>query len=224
MDAEGVHFAVIQVRYRVARGRRAGPGDGDYRPLPVADLAIVQDVPVDGGIARVVPGQGYLPVSRHRPQADRPVQPIRRRGGEGYRPVAVAIAVDRANAELVLGSVIQPDYGVHGGAGYFSSDGPPFAGFALLQMVPGDGIVFRVIPAQSYLPVAGGGLQIGRPGRPGRAGGRGRIRRRIGRGGGIRWGRGGRVGALGLDLHSRLQPQDSQKQQGCHNQAYPNQV
>ncbi len=85
MDAEGVLVSVIQVRYRVARGRCARPGDADCRrPLAGAGLAIVQAILPDAPIARVGPGQGYLPVPRLRPQVGRPGQPLRRcTGGRG---------------------------------------------------------------------------------------------------------------------------------------------
>ncbi len=180
-------------------------GSGYYscakRPVPRRRYVMAE--PGCGGCAAAIAGviktTGYihLPVVRlydaggqlrpgagHR-QLLRAGRGPRRRGLDGGCPAAAASIVDRLKLELVLVAKVQPGYRVHGSVGIGAGDCgglPASAGFALPQLVAGDGVVVRVLPTQGYLPIAGRSPQVGRPGRQRhrRVGRRRRIRRRVG--------------------------------------------
>ena len=188
---EGVGGVVDQTRHRVLGlvGAAVRAAVRDVRPGRRGRVRVRGVLVAGDGAAAVAgrrrPGERHLGVTRGRGQAGRGHGHAGSDGdgvGGGARVVrAVAIVVvHRADLEGVGGAVGQARNRMAGGAGVAARDVGP-VGAALLDLVPGDAGVVRVVPAQRRLGIArrSGQARGLRRGRAPRCGGH-----RLGRGAG----------------------------------------
>ena len=165
-DAEGVRYAVGEAGHRVADGVGGAGGDGGPGQGVLLDL-----VPGDAGVVRVVPGEGGLGVARFRREAGGlgrggGLRGGGRRGG-GRTDARVVLRQDCEVVGLPVGEA-RDDV-----AGEVAFNGRPAAGNlgpgvpAVRGVAPGhdEDAFARIVPGERHPAVSGCGLQARGPGR-----------------------------------------------------------